>query len=150
MFKKVTLALGLIAMSAPSMANTPAAAKLMSQAAQTAQATVDGIKAKCAPLVKENANDLFILDVLIPEIEDRLLQSEQNFSEAADLLDVNASDFNGRRAFRAGCLATARAALKLGTAKITSIDANIFKPYSIEFEDVKFDIHTARVDANCG
>ena len=119
MFKKATLVLGLIAMSAPSMAADGAsAAKLMSQAAQTAQATVSGIKAKCAPLVKENANDLFILDVLIPEIEDRLLQSEQYFSDAADLLDVNKDDFNGRRSFRSGCLATARAALKLGTAKI--------------------------------
>jgi hypothetical protein len=150
MFKKVTLALGLIAMSAPSMAQTSSAAKLMSQAAQTAKATVGSIKHKCEPMVKENKNDIFILDVLIPEIEDRLLQSEQYFSDAADLLDADERDFNGRRAFRAGCLATARAALKLGTAKIKSVDANIFKPYSIEFEDVKFDIDTARFDANCG
>jgi hypothetical protein len=149
MFKKATLALGLIAVSAPAMAQNSYSARLMNQAAQTAQATIGGIKAKCAPQVKENANDLFILDVLIPEIEERLLQSEQNFSEAADLLDGNENDFNGRRAFRAGCLATARAALKLGTAKIKSVDANIFKPYSIEFEDVKFDIDTARADARC-
>ncbi|WP_141735444.1 hypothetical protein [Oligoflexus tunisiensis] len=149
MFKNATLALGLIALSAPALAQNSQAARLMNQAAQTAQATIGGIKAKCAPHVKENRNDIFILDVLIPEIEERLLQSEQDFSEAADLLDVNESDFNGRRAFRSGCLATARAALKLGTAKIKSVDANIFKPYSIEFEDVKFDIDTARADARC-
>jgi hypothetical protein len=122
----------------------------MKQAAQTARASVGGIKAKCAPLVRENHVDLEILNKVIPEIEDRLLQAEDYFSDAAYILQYNATDFSGRRSFRAGCTATARAALKLGVARIKSLDANIFEPHAIEFSDIEFDIEEARADALCG
>lgn len=131
--------------SASAFANP--AAKSMRYAVMSAKQTVTSIKKACEPKEPQfNGNDEFILDVLIPEIEDRLFQAEDAFFEASVL---PADDFSARRYFRRGCLATARAALKLGTAYVKSVDAIVFEPYSIEFEDTKNDIEVARIDAGC-
>lgn len=149
MMKQTTLALGLLLLSGKVMAAPSAhGARVLQQASKTAYAAVKDIKEKC-PNVGPNANDRYINDVLLPEIEDRLISGGDKFGEAAEILDGNPDDFQGQRVFRSGCVDTARAALKLGTAKLKAVDAQEFTPFDIEFEDIKTDIETARIDNGC-
>lgn len=136
--------------SASALAAGGQAARQMAYAAQTAQQTVQSVKQETYPQRSSaNREDTFIMDSLLPEIEYRFDEAQLHFMDASFVLDQNPSDFNGRRTFRRGCLATARASLFLGTAYTRSTGANVFSPYAQEFEDVRLDIETARRDNGC-
>ena len=147
--KKTLLALGLIGLTSSAFGSTASNAKRMEVASDSVRASIERIERECAPIVKENEADLFILDKLLPAIDEKLEEAGELFSDAAFLLEDDPKDFTGRRTFRKGCSKTSQATLRIGTARIKSLDANIFTPYADEFADLEDELEFARDVADC-
>ncbi|NRA63442.1 MAG: hypothetical protein HRU19_03100 [Pseudobacteriovorax sp.] len=147
--KHLIFALGLVGLTSSAMGATSYNAKRMQVASESVRAGIERIERECAPKVRENKADLFILDRLLPAIDEKLEEAEELFSDASFILEDDPRDFDGRRTFRRGCSKTSQATLRIGTARIQSLDANIFTPYADEFADLEDELEFARDVADC-
>ncbi|SMF17657.1 hypothetical protein [Pseudobacteriovorax antillogorgiicola] len=145
--RNLLVAFSLIGLTSSAMSATQRDAQRMKVTSDNVRSSIERIEGECQNV--ENETDVYIVETLLPAINERLEDASFYFDEAAFELDKDPKSFTGRRQFQRGCSKTSQATLRVGTARIKSLDGKILTPYAEEFDELKDELEFARETAGC-